>query len=171
MVKKRLSADNWIEAGLGALATYGPASLRAEALARELGTTKGSFYWHFKDLPGFLTQLAEAWKREAATSLVGALEDNGPVADRLKKIAAGGPAEAAMRAWASENDTARNHVDEIDKLRLEATSALLRDVGVSNRDLAHALYAAGVGLTSLPRDGIDSDKVLSTLIDLVLALR
>ena len=44
-------------AGFRALARSGARALRAEALARDLDTTKGSFYWHFKDLPDYLTRL------------------------------------------------------------------------------------------------------------------
>ncbi|MEH6751885.1 MAG: TetR family transcriptional regulator, partial [Paracoccaceae bacterium] len=36
-------------AGLAALAEAGPVALKAEPMARRLGTTKGSFYWHFAD--------------------------------------------------------------------------------------------------------------------------
>jgi len=43
----RLGKADWLDAGLAALAAEGPAALRAEALARQLNTTKGSFYWHF----------------------------------------------------------------------------------------------------------------------------
>ena len=33
----------------------------AEALARKVGASKGSFYWHFKGLPDFHQQVAAAW--------------------------------------------------------------------------------------------------------------
>ncbi|MFN3661424.1 TetR family transcriptional regulator [Yoonia sp.] len=47
--------EDWLMAGFRALASHGPSALRAAALARDLGTTKGSFYWHFKDLPDYLS--------------------------------------------------------------------------------------------------------------------
>ncbi|MEZ5716696.1 MAG: TetR/AcrR family transcriptional regulator [Paracoccaceae bacterium] len=171
MMKKRLSAENWIDTGLKALAKGGPSALGAEVLARKLGASKGSFYWHFKGLDDFHGQLATAWKRHAATALVGALEGDEPVAIRLQKIGAATPGEAAMRAWGRENPAAAAEVAEIDQLRLDALSAVLRDVGVSNPDLARALYATGIGLAQLPKGKAKSDATLSTLIDLILALR
>jgi len=47
----RLTRDIWIDAGLKALVSDGPAALAAEPMARRMKTTKGSFYWHFKDVP------------------------------------------------------------------------------------------------------------------------
>ncbi|MDQ2090775.1 TetR/AcrR family transcriptional regulator [Marimonas arenosa] len=169
MAMKRLSSDSWIEAGLTALETRGPSALGAETLARELGASKGSFYWHFKGLPDFHEQLAAAWKRRAATALVTVLEHDDPVSLRLQKIGQESGGETAMRAWACENQAAAGELAEIDQLRLNAMSAVLRDVGVSNPDIARALYGAGLGLASLP--GGASDTTMATLIDLVLALR
>lgn len=44
-----LSKADWTEAALAALARDGLASVAVEPLALQLGTTKGSFYWHFTD--------------------------------------------------------------------------------------------------------------------------
>ena len=171
MAKKRLSADDWINAGLKALDKHGPGALGAEPLARRVGTTKGSFYWHFKDLPDFHRQLAATWKRQAATALVTALEKDGPVAARLQQIGQTAAGEAAMRVWARGSKPAAREVAEIDKLRLDAMAAVLRDVGISNPDIARALYAAEIGLGALPEGAELHARTMATLIDLVLALR
>ena len=170
MSKKRLSQDRWIEAGLSALAEHGASVLSVESLCREQGISKGSFYWHFRDLQDFHAQLSSSWKRSAASDLVAALEHQGPVATRLQMIAAITPAEREMRAWARSNDAAAAQVTEIDRLRLDATAALLRDLGISNPDLARALYAAAIGLDALPDRPAD-DHAMETLVDLMLALR
>src|ERR1700741_408236 len=54
---RRLSADDWIEAGFAVLADSGPNSLRVEALCERLNVTKGSFYWHFTDMPTYSNEL------------------------------------------------------------------------------------------------------------------
>ena len=36
---------------IAALAETGPEALKAEPLAARLGVSKGSFYWHFRDVP------------------------------------------------------------------------------------------------------------------------
>ena len=171
MASKRLSQADWIEAGLDALAERGPAALQAEVLARELGTTKGSFYWHFKDLAAFHGAVAREWKRRAAEALVDALEAKGADTQRLIRVSAPATAEQAMRAWALQNSDAAGELGEIDALRLDATAAILRDFDISNPDIARALYAAGIGVSALPGNARTGAKAMSTLVDLVLALR
>lgn len=43
----RLSADDWAQAALDLIAEQGVGAVAVEPLARRLGVTKGSFYWHF----------------------------------------------------------------------------------------------------------------------------
>ncbi len=76
-----------------------------------------------------------------------------------------------MRAWAKESGAAARAVSEIDGLRLDATYALLREMGISNRELSHALYAAAIGLEQISPNGKVDGSVMGELVDLVLALR
>ena len=46
----QLSADDWISQGLKALAKSGFTALKADPLAKAMGVSRGSFYWHFADL-------------------------------------------------------------------------------------------------------------------------
>ena len=39
----------WLRAGLEALRKGGVGAVRVERLAEDVGVTKGSFYWHFRD--------------------------------------------------------------------------------------------------------------------------
>ena len=50
----RLSRQEWIDAGLKAMARDGVDAVRIERLAAALKVTKGSFYWHFKDRDALL---------------------------------------------------------------------------------------------------------------------
>jgi AcrR family transcriptional regulator len=59
--KPRLGREAWIEAALDALARDGEAGLRVEPLAKRLGVTKGSFYWHVADRNALLDAALEAW--------------------------------------------------------------------------------------------------------------
>ena len=43
----RLSAEDWAVAALDVIAESGLAAVAVEPLAKRLGVTKGSFYWHF----------------------------------------------------------------------------------------------------------------------------
>src|SRR5689334_18004652 len=46
----RLAAADWVKAGLKALAADGVGALKADLLAKSLGISRGSFYWHFADI-------------------------------------------------------------------------------------------------------------------------
>ena len=60
----RLSKEDWLKAARLALLHKGPDGVRVEPLAKELGVTKGSFYWHFKDRNDLLDALLKEWEEE-----------------------------------------------------------------------------------------------------------
>src|SRR3954462_3782441 len=64
MAKVATPRERWIEGGLDALASGGPDAVRIEALAKDLGVTKGGFYWHFADRRSLLDAMLDVWERE-----------------------------------------------------------------------------------------------------------
>ena len=57
----RLSVDDWIQAGYAILAEEGIKALKIDRLCSRLGVTKGSFYWHFNDMPAIVPHSSQAW--------------------------------------------------------------------------------------------------------------
>ena len=49
------------------LARHGIESVRVEVLARDLGVSKGSFYWHFRDRSELLEKLLAAAREAGKT--------------------------------------------------------------------------------------------------------
>ena len=49
----QLSARDWLDQGLKALAARGFTALKAEPLAKAMGVSRGSFYWHLADVDAF----------------------------------------------------------------------------------------------------------------------
>ena len=47
--RTKLSRDDWLASSMDALLLEGVEGIHIEPLAKRLGVTKGSFYWHFKD--------------------------------------------------------------------------------------------------------------------------
>ena len=85
--------------------------------------TKGSFYHHFSDLPGFIDALMAYWAAEHATRLIALSESIADAHERfelLHGIAVGLPhdAEAAMRAWSWSDQRVAAVVHQVDQARL-----------------------------------------------------
>ncbi|PCH66452.1 MAG: transcriptional regulator [Rhodobacteraceae bacterium] len=178
----RLSKQDWLKAGFRALTKHGPSGLKAEPLARSLGTTKGSFYWHFKDIGQFREAMMAHWEQRAYTDVVSHLEAEPSVPKRLRllgQIAANaawpdygdGPIEPAIRAWSRSEAMAAQAVLRVDARRLHYLGGLLAEIGLTNPDFARIIYAGLIGLEDLSsRDDKPVETPLGTLIDIVLTL-
>src|SRR3954466_3815006 len=58
-----LDRERWEQAALDALERGGLAAVAVEPLARELGVTKGSFYWHFDNRQELIDAALALWVR------------------------------------------------------------------------------------------------------------
>ena len=75
--QRRLTRQDWATAALVAIAEGGLAAVAVEPLAARLGTTKGSFYWHFSNRTALLEAALAYWE-EAHTNAVIAEVDAAP---------------------------------------------------------------------------------------------
>ncbi len=174
MAKHTLTPTTWIEAGLAQLAIEGPQALRAEPLARHLKTTKGSFYWHFKDVPAFQDALISHWKETALREADAFKDADGTAAERLIQLGQAvqsDSADAALRAWGQSNGSVADAVADVDAARMTHLAALLAEMGTSNDDFAKAAYGALVGLRQMKMEDGEALMAYASLIDLVLALQ
>lgn len=172
----RLNASDWLAAGFEALSDAGPGALKAEPLAVRLKVSKGSFYWHFRDVPAFHDSLLTAWEADATARLahhVGTSEN--PVAQLrglAQSLTAPPASEPAIRSWAQGHAPARGSVERIDQARLEALQALLGAAGIRNPEMARILYSATIGMSQLGSAApADREDAIGSMVDLVLALR
>lgn len=138
---ERLSREDWLRFAMKTLATSGHGALKADTLARGLGVSRGSFYWHFADLAAFQTALLEDWRSRYSEGIIDALATEGTPRVKLIKllersIGADPSLERALRAWAVADDAARRVIDETDAMRLAYLEALLRDHGVASEAVA-----------------------------------
>ena len=60
--KSRLTKEDWANAALKAIAREGLKAVSVEPLAKRLGVTKGSFYWHFKTRNDLIRAAVEHWE-------------------------------------------------------------------------------------------------------------
>lgn len=64
-----LSRDRWATEALKAMARGGVAAVAVEPLARALGVTKGSFYWHFKNRDALIAAALERLEHNNAAAI------------------------------------------------------------------------------------------------------
>lgn len=76
--KSRLSADDWAQAAIDQIADAGISSVAVESMARTLGVTKGSFYWHFPSRDALIAAALSRWEElemEAIWKYLDGIED------------------------------------------------------------------------------------------------
>ncbi|MEV6328014.1 TetR/AcrR family transcriptional regulator [Streptomyces sp. NPDC051909] len=94
--RKRLGADDWADAALAALAERGLAGVAVEPLAARLGTTKGSFYWHFANRDALVAAALARWEERSTERIIRAMEAAEPdPAARLGALLRGATATAS----------------------------------------------------------------------------
>jgi AcrR family transcriptional regulator len=152
----QLSAKDWLDQGLKTLARSGFTALKAEPLAKAMGVSRGSFYWHFADIGAFHAAILKYWREVAAEQIIANIEaasdhDN-PLAVLVRQAFGGRLAlENAVRSWATHDPVARSAVQAIDRRRLGYMEGLLRTSGHSPdvaRARAQILYWAFLGFAS-----------------------
>lgn len=157
--KVQLTRDDWLDAAAGEVAAGGFSNLRVLTLAKRLGVTRGSFYWHFRDHEDLVISFLDRWRdrrfveldymrpkgenpeQELHQILQLLLTDAARNIRRLQ-------VELAVRDYARRNEHAARIVDEVDEARVEQNKLLFRNLGVTEEqvdDLATLMYMATVG--------------------------
>jgi AcrR family transcriptional regulator len=170
----QLSARDWLDQGLKVLAQSGFTALKAEPLAKAMGVSRGSFYWHFADIGAYHTAILKHWREVAAEQIIAGLEaaskDKSPLPILLRQAFGGRlMLEKAVRTWATLDPTARNAVQAIDRRRLSYVESLLRGTGLAPavaRARAQILYWAflGFALSDKPLPKARQAAVLAELL-------
>ena len=180
----RLSAVDWANGAVDLIAESGVAAVAVEPLARRLGVTKGSFYWHFPSRDALLVAALERWEQEEQESVFGSLEAVSDPRERLSQLFALVAHEVKSHIIYSELLKALDHpavkpvIERVSKRRLDYLTASFRQAGLGRVDARHRArlaYAAYTGFLQLslqlqqPRLDHDEfeayvDHVMRTLI-------
>ena len=81
-----LSDLDWKRAALQAICDGGIGAVAVEPLARTLGVSKGSFYWHFASRDDLLRAALELWQLEEADRFVASLEGIADPRERIRQL-------------------------------------------------------------------------------------
>jgi AcrR family transcriptional regulator len=175
--------ESWAAAGLAAFAEGGLEALAVEPIAKRLGVTKGSFYWHFKNREALLSAALNLWESKGTLEII---EELSPLADptarlrglfrRVSDYKRGSPFHAALAA--SREPAARRVLKRATAARLAFLTRCYADLGFSARAARrHALiaYSVYLGTMTLLRDcpaelatpnerSAYTDQVIDTLV-------
>ncbi|MET0387197.1 MAG: helix-turn-helix domain-containing protein, partial [Polyangiales bacterium] len=93
------TARDWVTAGLAVLAQQGADAIKVEPLARELGVTKGSFYWHFRDRDALLKAILSHWQTVATAARLARVDALGgtPAERRAGRVVTRRPGQPPAR--------------------------------------------------------------------------
>lgn len=173
--RRTLTAEDWIISAFQALGAAGVQAIRAERLARTLGVSKGSFYWHFADVPALHAAMLAHWEGFATEQIIVDTDAGGGdgqarlarlveiVTSDLSDPYGGLATEAALRDWARHDLLVAPSVMRVDARRLEYVGGLFKMAGLEQADSARSarlFYTALIGaehLNNQLRDGVSKD--------------
>lgn len=157
MTADRLDRAAWVAAGLDALERDGVAGVAAAPLARTLGVTRGSFYWHFDSRQDLLAAVVERWEREHSDDILDALQGVADPAARLRLLierAVQKPPSFFVRLLdaADAEPVVAAALQRSATRRREVMAAALRELGMAPAEARHRAlltYTSYVGLARM----------------------
>ena len=152
-MKDRLTKADWIRHGLRTLAHDGANALKVVPMAEKLSVSRGSFYWHFRDIADFRAQLLRDWQERGTDQVIREIDAGKGELDRLKHLMTRAfqtkrRLDRAIRSWAAEDGGVAKVVAAVDAKRIAYIAKMLAAAGVeSQRALPRAafLYWAYLG--------------------------
>jgi len=176
--KQLLTRDDWARAALDVLAEGGMSGVAVDRLAKSLGATRGSFYWHFADRDDLIRAALERWERQNTTDLIPQLDAVGDPAKRLamlfrevyeKRV---DRVEMVLAAIADEPHVAPVFA-RVTRARLDVLRRIFTDLGLPDDEadarawLAYGFYIGHHQLDRSPeRPGIRPER-LDRIVDLL----
>jgi len=165
--KVTLSASDWELAALDLIAEKGVAALAVEPLARRLGITKGSFYWHFASRDELLEHALKRWEQRDLEHLARSLDSDQPADERLAEFILRTSRQnrshqihAALCA-ASDHPRVKPYIERITERRLQYLTRAFRELGMDEeaaRHRARLTYTSYVGYIQLQIRGMAPER-------------
>lgn len=181
--RSQLDRDAWIAEAIDVLAAEGISGLRVEVLAKRLGVTKGSFYWHFKDRQDLLGEALAVWKDgrirdiakqtrvtpgKEAQQILHLIEVYSASRNRKGMLI-----ELAVRDWAKRDAGVAAVVSEVDAFRFKSARDLFLRCGLtvkeaSSRSLLLYAYVFGQSLMVVDQFDQSIDALKNDIMELIV---
>ncbi len=176
-----LTADDWSAAALAALERNGLPAVAVEPIAKTLGATKGSFYWHFSGRDDLIAAALARWERRDTDGVIAAVDRarrRCRPAARPARLVLGavvqtpgaGSIELALQPHA-DHPIVAPVLARVTERRMSTLESLYAEHGLSKaqaRDRALLAYAAYLGHAQLAHatpDRLPTGKAFTAYVD------
>jgi len=171
-----LSAEAWAEAALTAITEAGLEAVNVDELARALGVTKGSFYWHYGSRADLIAAALTLWERRDTGGYLSEIANIPDPADRLRRLIANAVRLSQRRnVYAAltqvDSEPVQAVLQRVAEQRIAFLTGLYADLGLPPRraaQLARLAYATYIGLMRIAAEAPAaplSTEDLEALID------
>ena len=154
------SRDGWIEAALALLVEEGVEAVQITQLAKRLGVTRGSFYWHFSSREELLDALIAEWRARNTDVMLSALADTESLQQGILDLFSvwvdhtrfDPRLDQAVRDWARRAEPVRESVAREDADRVTAIAGFFRRHGFAKTEAfirARVIYFTQVSYYAL----------------------
>lgn len=168
------TAVDWEDAALNMIAASGLRALSIPELARTLGVTKGSFYWHFPALGALIDAALKRWEeldREALEELRHVVDPRSRLVALFHQSMEKTQAHALfVRLSASDRTEVATILRRISARRLKFLIDAYRELGLRVREareqalLAYAAYLGALQLRQQRSTGLRKERDLAAYV-------
>ncbi|MBM0123686.1 TetR/AcrR family transcriptional regulator [Pimelobacter simplex] len=160
MPQVKVTREDWLLAALAALAETGVGGVAVDPIARRLGVTRGSFYWHFKDRAALLEESLSLWEEQSTLAFIADLAGIEDPRTRLEALFYGALTDDSVAGLEPAIVAHAQHpvvgavLARVTQRRLDYLTDLFAEVGqdpAAARRQAVATYAAYLGWIELRR--------------------
>lgn len=157
----RGSPELWLQAARDALLEGGVEAVKIQVLAKSLNLSRASFYWFFKDRDELLDALLSQWRDRNTGNII---KRANAYADSLAEAILNvcdcwfdqelfdSRFEFAIRSWALQSPKILAEVQDADKTRIAALTAMFERFGISPLSAsvrARTIYLTQIGYISM----------------------
>ena len=179
IMKNRLTKPDWIRHGLRTLANNGADALKIGPMSAALKVSRGSFYWHFRDIADFRLQVLQSWQERTVDQVIVETEARIAEPDRFAHLMRQAFSikrnlDRAVRSWGLQDENVATLIAAVDSRRVAYMAKLLIASGVENcRAVSRAafIYWAHLGQPIImePSHSSITEAAMDDISDLFVA--
>ncbi|EDZ45719.1 transcriptional regulator, TetR family [Rhodobacterales bacterium Y4I] len=159
--RPRLSEENWLSAAYDVLTESGVEAVKVMPLAKRLGVSRTSFYWHFTDREALLEAMIRRWEEKNTGNLVARTEAYAEsIAEALFNLfdcwldpkLFDARLDLAIRNWGRNDSRLQERLDLADARREKAMTEMFVRFGYPEADAlirARAMIYTQIGYISM----------------------